>query len=158
MSMNLIDCKLDRNAFGRLVVTGKDHQIHEGVMPVRAFPITATGECISLVDNHGHEVAWIDSLAELPEAERNLIEEEFASREFMPEISRIDKVSSFATPSIWQVQTDRGEAQLALKGEEDIRRLSLATLLITDSNGIHFLVRDRSALDRHSNKLLDRFL
>lgn len=158
MSMNLTDFKLSRNAFGKLIVTGKDHQIHEGVIPVRAFPITAAGEGISLVDNHGHEVAWIESLIELPETDRNLIEEEFSSREFMPEIKRIDKISSFATPSIWQVQTDRGETQFTLKGEEDIRRLSPATLLITDSNGIHFLVRDRSALDRHSNKLLDHFL
>ncbi|MCC6916265.1 DUF1854 domain-containing protein [Nitrosomonas sp.] len=158
MNTNLTGCKLNRNTFGKLIATGKDHQIHEGVIPVRAFPVTAPGEGISLVDNHGHEVVWIDNLAELPEMERNLIEEEFASREFMPEIKRIDKVSSFATPSIWQVQTDRGNTQFTLKGEEDIRRLSLSTLLITDSNGIHFLVRDRSVLDRHSNKLLDRFL
>ncbi|HUM72963.1 MAG TPA: DUF1854 domain-containing protein, partial [Nitrosomonas europaea] len=51
-----------------------------------------------------------------------------------------------------------GETCFILKGEEDIRRLSLTTLLITDSYGIHFLIRDRSMLDRHSNKLLDRFL
>ncbi|KXK47912.1 DUF1854 domain-containing protein [Nitrosomonas europaea] len=155
--MNLSDCKLSRNAFGKLVVTTKD-QIHEGVVPVRSFPITAINEGIALVDGHGHEVTWIDSLAELPETERILIEQELASREFMPEIKCIDRVSSFATPSTWQVQTDRGETCFILKGEEDIRRLSLATLLITDSYGIHFLIRDRSMLDRHSNKLLDRFL
>lgn len=158
MSMNLIGCKLSRDAFGKLVITGKDHQVYEGVLPVRAFPITAISEGISLIDIHGHEIAWIDNLAGLPDAERDLIEEEFASREFMPEIKRIDKVSSFATPSTWQVQTDRGNTQFILKGEEDIRRLSLVTLLITDSNGIHFLIRDRSTLDRHSSKLLDRFL
>lgn len=158
MSANLNGCKLSRNAFGKLTVTDKDQRIHEGVIPVRAFPITAAGEGISLVDSHGHEVVWIDDPAELPQAARDLIEEEFASREFMPEIRRIDKVSGFATPSTWQVQTDRGNTQFILKGEEDIRRLSLTTLLITDSNGIHFLIRDRSALDRHSNKLLDRFL
>ena len=155
--MNLVDCKLSRNAFGRLIIT-TNNQIHEGVVPVRAFPITAINESIALVDSHGHEVAWVDSLTELPETERILIEQELASREFMPEITCIDKVSSFATPSTWQVQTDRGEACFTLKGEEDIRRLSQTTLLITDSYGIHFLIRDRSTLDRHSNKLLDRFL
>ncbi len=155
--MNLSDCKLSRSAFGKLVVMIKD-QIYEGIVPVRAFPITALSEGVALVDGHGHEVIWIDSLAQLPETERILIEQELASREFMPEIKHIDKVSNFATPSIWQVQTDRGETCFTLKGEEDIRRLSPATLLITDSCGIHFLIRDRSALDRHSNKLLDRFL
>ncbi|MXS84400.1 DUF1854 domain-containing protein [Nitrosomonas sp. HPC101] len=155
--MNLFDCKLSRNVFGKLTIMTQN-QIPEEVVPVRAFPITAAGEGIALVDNQGHEVVWIDNLAELPATERILIEQELVSREFMPEIKCIDSVSSFATPSTWQVQTDRGETCFILKGEEDIRRLSPTTLLITDSCGIHFLIRDRSALDRHSNKLLDRFL
>lgn len=158
MSTNLIDCKLSRNAFGKLTIIDKDQQIHEEVIPVRAFPITAAEGSISLVNSHGHEVAWIEDPLELPKTMRDLIAEELASREFMPEIKRIDKVSSFATPSTWLVQTDRGNTQFILKGEEDIRRLSSTKLLITDSNGIHFLIRDRFMLDRHSNKLLDRFL
>ncbi len=67
-------------------------------------------------------------------------------------------VSSFACPSTWQVATDRGAAELTLKGEEDIRRLSPSRLLIADANGIQFLIRDLARLDRHSRKLLDRFL
>ena len=51
-----------------------------------------------------------------------------------------------------------GKAALILKGEEDIRRLSQTRLLIADTHGIHFLVRDIGMLDRHSRKLLDRFL
>jgi len=154
--MNLSDCKFDRNAFGRLIVT-KNGQIHEGVVPVRAFPITAANEGIALVDVYGHEVAWIENLTELSGSDRTLIEQELANREFMPEIRRIDKVSGFSTFSTWQVQTDRGATSFTLKGEEDIRRLSSTALLITDSHGIHFLICDRSQLDRHSNKLLDRF-
>jgi hypothetical protein len=42
----------------------------------------------------------------------------------MPVITRIVSVASFATPSTWQVETDRGTATLVLKGEEDIRRLT----------------------------------
>ena len=76
----------------------------------------------------------------------------------MPEIERLEKVSSFATPSTWQVRTDRGEARFVLKGEEDIRRLPGGILLIADANGIQYLIRDLFALDRHSRKLLDRFL
>jgi len=89
---------------------------------------------------------------------RSLVEDELARREFMPEIRRIVSVSSFATPSTWQVDTDRGASTLVLKGEEDIRRLHSPALLIADSNGIHFLIRDRYALDQHSRRILDRFL
>ena len=150
--------QLQRDSYGRLVLTTGNGERHEGVTPVRAFPIAAPDEGISLVNFEGHEVGWADRLADLPAPERELIAEELASREFVPEISRISAVSSFACPSTWQVVTDRGTAELVLKGEEDIRRLSQTRLLIADSHGIQFLVRDIGELDRHSRKLLDRFL
>ena len=45
-----------------------------------------------------------------------------------------------------------------LYGEEDIRRLAPPALLIADTHGIHYLIRDRGALDAPSRKILDRFL
>jgi hypothetical protein len=76
----------------------------------------------------------------------------------MPEILSINSVSTFATPSTWHVLTDRGETQLALRGEEDIRRLSGHAFVVADRHGIHYLIRDITALNRASRKLLDRFL
>jgi hypothetical protein len=94
----------------------------------------------------------------VPAAQRAVIEAELAGREFMPEIRRIVAVSTFATPSVWTVETERGTTSLVLRGEEDIRRLAGATLLISDSHGIHYLIRDLQSLDKASRKLLDRFL
>ena len=150
--------QLHRNAFGRLVFTGADGEPQEGVVPVRAFPIAAPDDGIALVDPHGHELAWIDRLEDLPEAMRALVAAELAGREFMPVIERIVDVSSYATPSTWQLKTNHGETRMVLKGEEDIRRLPENALLISDSHGINFLIRDRAALDAHSRKILDRFL
>lgn len=156
--MSSPDFALSRNAFGRLVFTAADGTVAEGVVPVRAFPISAADEGVSLVSQDGKEVAWFDRVADLPDQVRGLVEAELASREFMPEVKRIAGVSSFATPSTWRVETDRGATQLVLKGEEDIRRLGRTALLIADANGIQFLVRDIQSLDRASRKLLDRFL
>lgn len=153
-----VDYQLSRNTFGRLVFTELSGLVQESVVPVRSFPITDPDQGIALIDAHGHELAWIDQLADLPQEYRALIESELANREFIPEIKHLLKVSGFVTPSIWQVETDRGEATFILKGEEDIRRLTVSSLMITDSHGIHFLIRDRLALDRHSRKLLDHFL
>ena len=153
-----IDYQLQRDAFGRLQLTKHDSERFDNVVPVRAFPIAAPEEGIALVDPHGYELAWIDRLADLPADLRELVAAELASREFMPVIERIFDVSSFATPSTWHVQTNHGETRLILKGEEDIRRLVSPALLIADSNGIHYLIRDRYALDAHSRKILDRFL
>lgn len=154
----MIDWQLERNAFGRLVLTDAAGERHENVVPVRAFPIAAPDEGLSLVSQDGHELAWLDRLGDLPPAVREMVETELGSREFVPEIRRLISVSTFATPSTWTVETDRGETQFILRGEEDIRRLAGSTMLIADSHGIQFLVRDLSKLDRQSRKLLDRFL
>ena len=75
----------------------------------------------------------------------------------MPAIQAILNVSGFTTPCTWRVRTDRGETSFVLRGDEDIRRLNGNTLLITDSHGIHFLIRNTEALSRDSRKILDRF-
>jgi hypothetical protein len=149
---------LERDASGRLVFTGADGQPHAGVVPVRAFPIAAPDEGISLVNTEGHEVAWVDHLRAVAPAARALIEEELALRDFVPEITRLKSVSSFGTPSVWTVETDRGETSFILKGEEDIRRLARTGLLIAGSQGVQYSVRDMTALDRGSRRLLERFL
>lgn len=152
------DYQLRRNAFGRLVFISANGENCEGVVPVRAFPIAAPDQGIALVDPHGHELAWIERLEDLPEEISHLVASELAGREFMPVIEHIASVSSYATPSTWQIQTNHGKTELILKGEEDIRRLANNALLIADSHGINYLIRDRYALDANSRKILDRFL
>ena len=150
--------RLSRNAHGGLVYTGADGIAHEGVVPVRAFPLTAPGEGLSIVGAEGHELAWIDRLDGLPAGMRTLLEEELASRDFAPVILALQSVSTFATPSTWSVDTDRGPTRFVLKSEDDIRRLGEGRLLITAGHGVGFVVPDRFGLDRHSRKLLERFL
>ncbi len=150
--------ELQRNAFGRLMLRGEDGAAHEGVVPVRAFPIGAPQEGLSLLSAEGHELAWVERLDQLPPAQRALIEEALAEREFVPEVRRLLGVSSFSTPSTWTVDTDRGTTRFVLRGEEDIRRIGRTRLLVADSQGLQFLVPDLAALDRHSRRLLERFL
>jgi hypothetical protein len=151
---------LSRNAFGRLVCTLADGGVHVGVLPVRAFPLTAPDDGLSLVSGDGRELVWVPSLAALPADQRALVDEELAQREFVPQIRRILGVSTFSTPSTWQLETDRGPAELVLQAEEDIRRLpgARAALLITSGHGVVFRVPDLRALDRHSRRLIERFL
>jgi len=149
---------LRRDAFGKLVLTNAEGEEFVGVAPVRSFPVQAPMKGISLVRDGGKEVAWIDDLETMPGDVRALVTEELDGREFMPEILSIKGVSSFATPCTWTVRTDRGDTEFVLKGEEDIRRLGTYSLLIADSHGIHFLIRDMFGIDKGSRKILDRFL
>nr|WP_297525119.1 DUF1854 domain-containing protein [uncultured Roseateles sp.] len=149
---------LARNAFGRLMLVDDAGQTHDNVTPVRAHPLSAPEEGLSLVGTDGHEIAWIDRLTDLPQAQRELLQDELAHREMTPTVLKLLDVSTFSTPSQWTVETDRGTTAFILKSEEDIRRIGEGRLLIASSHGLHFLVPDRFALDRHSRKLLERFL
>ena len=146
------------DAFGKLVLTLADGTQHVGAVAVRAFPIAAPQQSISILSAEGKELVWIESLDTLPDNERQHVLQALQGREFMPEILRLDGVNSFSTPSVWRVQTSRGATEFVLKGEEDIRRLSPTTLIVADAHGVQFLIRDLPALDRHTRKLLDRFL
>ena len=157
--MNPTHFELSRDPLGRLRCTTADGQVHEAVTPVRAFPIGAPNDGLALVGSDGKELVWVPQLSALAPAVRTLIEDELASREFIPRIQRITQVSTFSTPSTWTVETDRGPTSLVLKVEEDIRRLpERGRLLITSGHGIVFEVPDMGALDRASKKILERFL
>jgi hypothetical protein len=150
---------LERNAFGKLILTNAQGERFEDVVPVRAFPIQAPEDGISLVHPDGREVAWVPQLAAVPEPAQTLIRETLAAREFMPVIEAIVSVSSFSTPCTWTVRTDRGPTEFVLRGDEDIRRIGKDNaLLIADSHGIQYLVRDQFALNAGSKRILDRFL
>ncbi len=149
---------LRRDAFGRLVLSDAAGREHVGVAAVRAFPISAPDEGVSVVDADGHELAWIPRLSALDAERRALLTEALEQREFMPRLLRVTAVSSFATPSTWSVETDRGPTSFVLKGEEDIRRLGPGLLIVNDAHGVQYLIQDLLGMDKHSRKLLDRFL
>lgn len=149
---------LQRDDFGHWVLVMPDGVRHSPVTALRAYPVTAPDGGVALMDAEGHELAWVDALTDLNAPLRARVLQALSEREFLPVIERLEGVSSFATPSTWTVLTDRGTAQFLLKGEEDIRRLTGTVLLINDADGVQYMIRDLAAMDKHSRKLLDRFL
>ena len=150
--------QLQRNTLGRWVWLDALGLRHEQVVVVRAYPVTAPEQGVGVMDAEGHELAWFERLEAVAQPLQSLLREAMAEREFLPEIQRLLAVSSLVTPSVWTVQTDRGEARFMLKGEEDIRRLTGKSLIVSDADGVQYLIRDPLALDKPSRKLLDRFM
>jgi hypothetical protein len=154
-----IDVELRRDAHGQWVCRVGDSPEQVGVQVVRGFPLSAPEEALSIVGTDGHELVHIARLADQPASLQQALRDALAEREFMPVIERIRSVSTFATPSIWLVDTNRGTTELVLKVEEDIRRLPGARrLLVTSAHGVVFEIADRNRLDRASRRLLERFL
>ncbi|NBX54564.1 MAG: DUF1854 domain-containing protein [Betaproteobacteria bacterium] len=153
----LVPFELKQDAFGVWVLELTDGSVHSPVVVVRAFPVSHPLTGFSVLNRQGHELVWVDDIQTIGEAQRHALLHAVGEREFMPEIERLERVSGFIAPCTWFVQTNRGPARLLLKGEEDIRRMSSQTWLVTDAHGVQYLIRDLNRLDRHSRKLLDRF-
>lgn len=149
---------LERDAWGRLILVEVDGQRFIGVDPIRAFPWTSPNQGISICDDTGKEIAWIDDLAALPPHLRSTIEQELASREFVPVILQILKISSDSAPSDWEVRTDRGITSFTLDSDEQIRKLGKNRVLITDEMESRYQIHDTTALDATSRRLLERYL
>jgi hypothetical protein len=156
--MSTLDFDLYRDPYGVWMLRTEEGEHHAAVSVVRPFPISAPSESVSILNQEGRELVWIERLMDLPGPLQETVIEALTQREFMPEIERLLQVSSYATPSVWQVQTNRGLTELVLKGEEDIRRLNAQTLIIADAHGVQYLIRDLSSMDRMSRKQLDRFM
>jgi hypothetical protein len=150
--------RLSADAWGRLVYTDPFGVVSTGVEPVRAFPLGEADRWIALVDSEGHELALIENPATLPDGIRSLIQRELDGREFVPRITRIDEISGDAGLREWRVETDRGNSDFRIESDDQIRRLGRNRLLITDMQGLRYLIPDIARLDSNSRSLLDRYV
>jgi Domain of unknown function (DUF1854) len=150
--------RLHHDAFGRLVVTLANGEIHTGVMPVRAFPFSAPDQWISLCDESGHEVFCLNDVAELDPKTRDQLAAELARREFIPRILRILNVVVGGVASQWFVESDRGDTNFELPSEDNIRRMGSDGALLIDSHGIRYRITSVPQMDAHSRRLLRRYL
>ena len=156
--MDISPFELTRDSWGRLELIDAEGRRFVGVEPVRAFPISDPKHGVSLCDDSGHEVAWIDDLATLPPTIRHLLEDELTAREFVPVLQRILRISSDSAPSDWDVETDRGATRFTLESDEQIRRVGPHRLLIADAAGLRYQIPDTRNLDAASKNWLDRYM
>ncbi len=149
---------LSRDGEGRLIVVLADGTRLVGVIPARAFPLTAPTEWISLLDEHGKELAMLRTLDDLGEDARVLLEEALVRREFMPIVLRIMSVVPESHPTVWRVDTDRGLRELLVPSEDNIHALPPDGAILSDADGVRYRVLDRRKLDKRSRELLARHL
>lgn len=145
---------------------GEDHWVlideaghrHVGVETVRAFPLSDARHAISICDNKGQEIVYLDSLDEVPPEIRAVLEAQLAQREFVPVIRRVLNTPPETEPTQWRVETDRGVTVFQLESESDVHRTAAHQVTIVDSHGIRYVIPDIRQLDAHSRRVLDQFL
>jgi hypothetical protein len=149
--------RLEQDAWGQLVLIHPDGRREVGVVPARAFPVADLGHWVSICDAEGHEIVWIEDLADVPDDVRSVLEEALDQREFVPVILKIHSATR-AEPSQWRVETNRGPTSFQVNSEDDVRRIEPAQVSVVDSHGIRYWIPDIRRLDGGSRRLLDHFL
>jgi hypothetical protein len=143
---------------GRLVFRDSEGREHVDVTPVRGFPISEPDYGVSICDSAGRELLWIERLGALPAEPRETLRMDLARREFMPILERIVRISTNAEPCQWEVETDRGRTSFVLRSDEEVRRLDDLRAMVTDANGVAYLIPNLDALDAASRRYLERYL
>jgi len=149
---------LANEAWGRLVRIDSQGMRHEGVEPVRAFPLSDPERWVAICDAMGAELAFIEDLKQLSPAVREVLDEALARRDFVPVVERIVRVAVDADPSEWEVITDRGITRFLLTSDDGLRRLGPFEAMLIDTHGTRYLIPDIRRLDSASRRLLERFL
>jgi len=155
---DLAAIRLHVDAFGQLVLTDAAGRVHVGVVPVRAFPLSDPQQWLAFCDSQGREILIVEDPEQLSPEARGVVETELAGREFLPVIQRINHVSGTSEPCQWEVETDRGPTTFVLKSEDDIRRIGPHRALITDADGVRYLVPDARRMDAFSRRKMEWYL
>jgi hypothetical protein len=129
------------------------------VKVVRAAPLTQPDRYFCILDIKDEAICLVDDLDELEEGSRPFVLEEMDRRYLTAEIKSIVSLQNEYGVSYWEVETDHGNREFVAKSvAENAQILGENRLMIFDVDGNRFEVRDKEALDKRSQGLLDSVL
>lgn len=140
-------------------------EFFERIVPVRAFPITAPDEFISIrepdtqLKGRGEEIGMIRRLSDFPEEAATLISLELSRRYFTPSIQKIHSFSEKFGYCYWDVTTDAGRVEFIMNNPtSSIRTLEDGRVFMYDIDGNCFTIPNPKALDKHSYRKVEVYL
>ena len=140
---------------------GEERTAYERVIVLRAFPLTAPDEFLSvrLPDNGQEEIGMIERLSDLSGTSRALVEEELARRYMIPKITRILSLRRRSGLMRLAVECDLGKRTLTLHDDATaVRLLEGGRVLLSETNGCLFEIEDPKKLDKASYRRIEVFL
>jgi len=147
--------RIERNAFGELVVQLPDGSTRTKIEPTYAFPVSETNRYISLRDEESNEIGIIEDIKHLPQESRKILVEELEKRYFMPKITKINALEGQFGITQWMVETSQGDVQFSLRSRYDIVTLENGRILIKDADGNRYEIENYNKLDPNSIALLE---
>ena len=121
------------------------------------FPLSEPTRWFSLHDDEGHELALVESPADLDDESRSALETALSSGGFLLQITRIDSIETEHDIRNWKVQTAGGGRRFQTRLGSWPRKLDDGGVLIQDVAEDLYLIPDVGALDERSRKILWAF-
>jgi len=123
------------------------------------FPLTNPDIFISLVElkdgKKEKEIGIIEDVKKLDSKSKKVLKAELKRAYFMPQITRINRMKENHGIMKFNVETDKGQREFETKYKEDIRKLKGGHIVIKDSDGNRYEIKDFRKLDQRSIGLLD---
>ncbi len=159
--LNSSNMKVEKTAGGFLNVTVKG-TVYENIKLVRTFPFTAPNRFISvrMSDEDSREIGLIDDLEKDFAGEaRACLQEELEIRYFTPVITKVISVKDQAGCSYFEVDTNAGVCNFAIRSNENaFMKLSETRVIIEDLENNRYEIPDLNKLTSKERKKLDIFL
>lgn len=151
---------LFRRDDGRLVLR-HDLDGKAAETPIRVaccFPWSNREEFISLRDDKGRELDFVESLTQMDEKGRRLIGEELNSGLFVPRITEVKAIERQAELFLWRVETEAGPRNFLTGHDEHPRTLPDGRVLIKDVSNDLYIIENPKTLNSKSCRLLWSYL
>ena len=126
---------------------------------VMGFPLTNPSQFISLVEmkngKKDKEIGMIEDLKEIDSKSRKALNVELKRIYFMPQITKINRMNENHGVMKFNVETDKGQREFETRYREDIRKMSNSRIIIRDSDGNRYEIKDYQKLDQKSINMID---
>lgn len=144
-----------------LTLDGEAHYPRVALRP--CFPVSQEQRYLSVRDANGEdqpELGVIEDWTVLGERDRQTVAEELGLYYFVPAIQRIAEIKDELGFLYWTVETDKGPKEFVMRNNviRHAREVSAGHWLLIDVNEARYEIADIDQLDRHSQKLVRRYL
>jgi len=138
----------------------RDGTVIENLEPRRLFPVTNESMFITLLDQDEREVAFVRDLDEVDEESERALLECFNEYYMIPRITALLECTEKFGSLKWKVETDRGIISFRIRNRHsDIKNFyGTKRVFVRDSNDNRYEIKDYTALDAHSQRLLFSYL
>jgi hypothetical protein len=128
------------------------------------FPVSQDKFYLSVRDTSSEdgpqEIGIIRDWTQLADADRQAVSDELGLHYFVPRIDKVYEVKDEFGFLYWTVDTDKGHKEFVMRNNviRQAREIAPGHWLLIDVNQARYEIENVSALDRKSQKLINRFL